>query len=183
MSAAAHFWQPCFGTTWRHINALSDRDVLDFSFAGSQRTNRWNVFGQPTLYLASSIDVALVEWARNLGTLKEDYRARRDLYAIGLRLSRVVDLRDEDIRLSLGLPKADSWFLDKESSRKCARAIRSDRRTHALIVPSAAFPDRPNHFNLVVFLEHVPAETSTWIASVERDGILTLDHHSDETRP
>lgn len=47
------FIQPWLGYAVRHIPNGS-YDVYDFSRAGLAVDNRWNVQGEPTLYLASS---------------------------------------------------------------------------------------------------------------------------------
>lgn len=53
---------PWIGSGYRHINATVAREVLDFTFAGLYSHNRWNVPGEPTLYLAGDIGVAIAKW-------------------------------------------------------------------------------------------------------------------------
>src|SRR4051812_16670198 len=40
-------------------------DILDFRLAGQSHENRWNVYGEPTLYLASDHRVAIADFARH----------------------------------------------------------------------------------------------------------------------
>ena len=58
--------QPWQGNAVRHIPQLADRqyDVYDFSYAGRSAENRWNLQGEPTLYLAKEKNVALGEIGR-----------------------------------------------------------------------------------------------------------------------
>ena len=71
---------------------------MDFRFAGQGAGNRWNRPGEPTLYLASDVDVALVEYGRHLGsgfapTASANTR-RRALFRYEIQLERLLDVRD-----------------------------------------------------------------------------------------
>ena len=45
---------PWTGSAVRHIpdNPRNPRNIRDFSYCGASNENRWNVAGEPTLYLA-----------------------------------------------------------------------------------------------------------------------------------
>lgn len=161
------------GPLYRHINANAKRDVLDFRFAGSQSGNRWNLPGQPTLYLASDIDVAWAEWARNLGSLTEHLRNSRALYRIAVRLSTLVDVRDDAVARHLHVHHDPNWYFDPTTSRALATEIRLQHAVQGMIVPSIAFPERHDRFNVVLFLERLPESTITWVTRVEH--VATLD--------
>jgi hypothetical protein len=54
-----HF--PWIGAAYRHVRAGSDRDILDFTFAGSDLLNRWNEPPERALYLAGDPGVLVAE--------------------------------------------------------------------------------------------------------------------------
>ena len=51
--ALGDFLEPWSGFGVRHIPEGSPYGILDFRFSSRAKNNRWNVEGQPTLYLAS----------------------------------------------------------------------------------------------------------------------------------
>jgi hypothetical protein len=59
--------QPWSGCAVRHVPAVPDAsvDVSDCRYSGRSQEHRWNVAGEPTLYLARDKDVALAEYARH----------------------------------------------------------------------------------------------------------------------
>jgi hypothetical protein len=59
------FIQPWQGAAVRHIPKFATYDIYDFSYAGVCPDNRWNLKGEPTLYLAKEKNVALAEYARH----------------------------------------------------------------------------------------------------------------------
>jgi RES domain-containing protein len=165
------------GTGLRHIRANDQRDVLDFRYAGSGDSNRWNVPDQPTLYLASDPGVVIAEWGRHISPrfeaeLNEDLSSHRDVYSLKVRLDRVVDIRVPETAERVFLKERHCDVLDLEKTRTAAIVIRLQTDAQAMLVPSVAFLDDPSRWNLVVFLEKVPADTALWITDVTRVGPL-----------
>jgi RES domain-containing protein len=115
----------------------------------SDKENRWNTEGEPTLYLSGDPALAFVECARH----PDDLKGRARLLEVEVRIPRVVDLRDPDVRGSLSLSDDLEWVLDRGRTRKLARSLRRSGRCDALIVPSAGALDQDDRFNLVVFAE------------------------------
>lgn len=163
------------GGGYRHINAESNRDILDFSYAGQFPDNRWNAPGQPALYFAGDIGVAIAEWGRRFpvsfdtDALKP---ATRDVYRLQFRFDAVLDLRNPEIIRQLHIPDAPTAFRDKLMTRSLATQIRHSTRAQAMLVPSIAFLDDLTRWNLVVFLDKMPEPTASWITKVERVGPL-----------
>jgi RES domain-containing protein len=107
--------------------------------------NRWSRPGERTIYLASDKAVALAEFARHL---EPDAPLVAGLWTVDVRLDCVVDLRAER-------PNADPrWLLDRERCRSLAARFRA-RGVEGLIVPSVAFLDQREHWNLVVFADRL----------------------------
>lgn len=164
------------GSVFRHVAEEPPRDPLDFSYASRSPDNRWNASGEPTLYTAGSAEVAIAEWARSFRHLSTQEAAatssRRTVFRLTLRLSGVIDLRDDSVMLQLGVPPDRLWYADRDLARAVAGRIRRNNHAQAIIVPSLAFPDDASRWNLVVFLEKVPDDTATWVTSVDLVGPL-----------
>lgn len=164
---------------YRHIPAGSSFDVLDFRFAGRGLDNRWNYPGQPTLYLAGDVGVALGELARHFEedrtpTLKSQLAARQ-LYRLHVEVDRLLDLRDARVLEALSIEDAPRCFLDRAIARATAHFIRTVTLAPALLVPSTAFLDRPDRWVGVLFLEKLSADPRHFITSVVRDRSFRLE--------
>ncbi len=147
--------EPWRGETYRHVPAGGS--PLDTTLAGRGR-NRWNLPGEPTYYLASSREVAAVEWLRHLrdaGLPSDAPVPPRDLYLVTIDLGRTIDFRDEANQAQLSMTDMASLVLDPVAARALARFVRSALDVDAVWVPSIAFLDRPEEGNLVVFLERL----------------------------
>ena len=163
VAALLHPWS---GTALRHIPAGSRLDVLDTRFAGLAVDNRWNEAGEPTFYLAGDLGVALAEYARHL---REDVGLQgtpvheRAVYQIAVELEAVLDLRDPRVRSAIGLHGGLRRFLDRAVARATAHFVRRTTPAQGLLVPSVAFLDDPSRWNLVLFLDKLPADTSSFM--------------------
>lgn len=169
---------PWIGSGIRHINAARDRDVLDFSHAGVYGNNRWNSAGEPTLYLAGDVGVAIAEWGRRFPVSFNENAlqpAVREVYRLHLRLSSVLDLRLQMVMAELVGSQTPDVFSNVDIARAVANRVRTTTRAQAMLVPSIAFLDDLTRWNLVVFLEKVPREQQAWITKVERVGPLSWD--------
>ena len=113
--------------------------------------SRWSRPGEPTIYLGSDTAVALAEFARHLDP---DSPVVGGLWTVDVELDRVVDLRHVDARTGAALPDDPRWLLDRERCRSLAAAFRI-RGAQGLIVPSVAFMDQRERWNLVVFADRL----------------------------
>ena len=175
MSAVGPELQPWIGVGYRHIRAGAGHDVLDFRFAGFGENNRWNKAGSPALYLAGDSGIVVAEWGRHLtGNIAPGtpLSSQRVVYRLKVRLDSVMDLRLEHNVEALGFSWSPAWFLDSKVTRSLAEHIRAQGPAQAIIVPSIAFIDDHARWNLVVFLDKVPADTSEWVISTESIGLL-----------
>jgi RES domain-containing protein len=175
--AASHLraWS---GAGFRHIPAGAPLDVLDARFAGRGADNRWNDPGDPTLYVAGDRALAVAEFARHLregisGSLGP-ILTERALYRLELRLETVLDLREPRVLAALGLRDDVRRFLDIAYARATANFVRRTSAAQALLVPSMAFLDDLARWNLVLFLEKLPADLATFI-SATYDGTFRLE--------
>lgn len=180
-----HF--PWISAAYRHINATRDADVLDFSYAGLFPRNRWNVPGQPTLYLAGDIGVAISEWGRQFPSSYPDgaiQPVQREMFRLHLRLDAVVDLRATAALRTLRDATGMDDFRDVNVARAVATSVRVQSRIQAMLVPSIAFLDDLTRWNLVVFLEKLPRDTAGWITrstmSARSPGSRQRQHHNHD---
>jgi len=121
----------------------------------SDKPNRWNLEGEPTIYVSGDAGLALVECGRHAGDLDEAVR----LFEIDLRIPRALDLRDGETRAALSLPGDLHWILHRERTQEVGHSLRRSGRCDALIVPSAGALDGLERGNIVLFAhdrERVP---------------------------
>lgn len=179
---AAHL-RPWSGVGFRHVPAGSSFGVLDTSFAARATTNRWNDPGDPTFYIAGDRAIALAEFARHL---RENFSlslapalTERALYRLTVQVRSVLDLRTSEVRHALGLHGDLHQFLDVAYARATANFVRRTTTAEGLLVPSMAFLDDPVRWNLVLFLERLPNDLTTFITATY-DGTLRLTSTLDD---
>ncbi len=167
--------RPWAGIGYRHLPSSVPRDkVLDFSCSGLAADNRWNVAGEPTLYVAGDVGLAIAEWARHF---EEDRSPgllhatiERTVYRLDLAIDRLLDLREPSLLADLMLADAPYCFLDKGIARATAQFIRRTSSAQAMLVPSVSMFDRPDRWNLVLFLDKLPDDPSLFIRDVRVEG-------------
>jgi RES domain-containing protein len=114
--------------------------------------NRWSRPGEPTVYLAGDVAVAMAEFARH--TPADAGEISGTLWTVAVELEAVVDLRGGNAPPELEVPDDVDWALDREVCRRIAGELR-ERGVQALLVPSVAFLDRPDRGNLVLFADRL----------------------------
>jgi RES domain-containing protein len=110
--------------------------------------NRWNGPGEPVVYLAGDIAVAVVEAGRHIGEDGQE-EVRMSAWRVPVRLEDIVDLRNPSVRSALKLEEP-YWFLDQARCRTVGRQLRK-AGPRGFLAPSAGFPDDPERWNLVLF--------------------------------
>jgi len=173
--ALADYVRPWSGVGYRHLPATVSIDkALDVSRAGVALDNRWNVAGEPTLYIAGDVGLAIVEWGRHY----EEDRApglvhaavSRTVYRLDVVIERAIDLRDPRLWADLSLADAPHCFLDKGVARTTAQFMRRASTAQAIVVPSMAMLDKPDRWNLVLFLEKLLPDLTLFIPHVTIEG-------------
>lgn len=180
MSSLQALIQTWSGHAVRHIPDTPNRayDIYDFSYAGRSTENRWNVAGEPTLYLAKEKNVALAEYARHfevnrtLGLAVKTYR--RQVYRFKIKLDSILDLRERSVWSALSLQNAPDCFKDKNVGRATASFIRNTTAAQAILVPSVAFLDDLDQWCLVLFLEKLPDDSRQFLPTVAEDGYFEI---------
>jgi RES domain-containing protein len=175
---------PWSGEAFRHLPDGS-YDVYDFRYAGLSAHNRWNVQGEPTLYLAGSIDVAAAEWSRHFQFDRPQQLAaktkRRKIYRFDVTLSRTLNLSQPQLWQELSLQNAPHCFLAQNVARATAQFIRQTTEVEAIFVPSIAFLDRLEKWVLVIFLEKLSShDLQQFLPAVKEYGFLTLEDENNE---
>ncbi len=169
--------RPWSGTAFRHIPADAPYDVRDLRFAGRRSAGRWHWQGQPTLYLASDAGVAIGEFARHLALDRGGgaVPARRAVYEMRLDVERALDLRDRSVLAMIGRDDAPTCWLDERIARATATFFRDTLAVQAIVVPSVAYLDAPDRFNVVAFLENLPDRVRTFLPRARRRSTVTVE--------
>ncbi len=176
------FLKPWTGLACRHISDGAAYDILDFRLAGRNRENRWNVYDEPTLYLASDHRVAIAEFARHFHEELSPPEGRservvrravaRRLYDLNVQVEQALDLRDLALCAALSLNNAPYCFLDREVARATAQFLRRMTPAQAIIVPSMALFDQSDRHAIVLFLDKLSTNPRVFISSVQPDGVF-----------
>jgi hypothetical protein len=167
--------QPWSGYAVRHIPEVA-ADVYNFSHVGLAADNRWNYQGEPTLYLASERDVALVEYARHFkverteGLLKK--ARKRKVFRFEITLGATLDLRESAVYQILSLRNFPNCFLNKNYARAVGTFLRYTTDVVAFFAPSMGFLDQLEKWTLIVFLEKLPADTRQFLPAVVEEGVF-----------
>ena len=105
------------GYAIRHIPDIANSNVYDFSYCALSRNNRWNVQGEPTLYLAKDKSVAIGEFARHFFDNRSQALGkkiqRRQIWRFTVKLNRTLNLCDLEVCNALSLTDAPFNFFLK----------------------------------------------------------------------
>ena len=136
----------------------------------SDRTNRWNAEGEPTIYLSGDGGLALIEAGRH----PDDLGVSSRLFRVDLRLPRVLDIRRPAVRAALDLPEDPAWILDRGRTHAVATRLRGSGACDALLVPAAGALDQLDRWNAVIFADDRDA-VARWLSQPTPAGILVFD--------
>jgi RES domain-containing protein len=114
--------------------------------------NRWSSAGEPTIYLAGDLGVALAEFGRHV---EQSGIERAHVWPVRVELDAVMDLRSAAARAYLDLPRGRTWPLKRERCADLAGRLRETGEFEAVIVPTVAMLDRAERWNLVVFVDRL----------------------------
>ena len=97
---------------------------------------------------------------------------KRTVWQLELAIPRILDVRDSAVWADLSLTDAPHCFLDLAVAQTVGGYVRRITDAQALLVPSVAMLDKPLRWNLVLFLDKLPADPQQFISSVRRSGVL-----------
>jgi len=112
----------------------------------NQRGARWNPAETPAIYTSLSREVALAEADFQISLQPVRPTATRTIYRIGVNLSSVIDLSDQDRLVALGISEEDLASLDHRACQQVGGAI-AWLGNDGFLVPSAG----ADGVNLVIF--------------------------------
>lgn len=143
----------------RHRPKGSRRSILDDAYLGIAADNRWSARGVRAWYFASDIGVITAEFARHIETDVPAGRSahlERSIFRVSVTLERVLDLRDPAVVAAMGAAPINAWILDLGATQAAAGYLLAQvPGLQGLVVPSVAFLDRPDRFNVVVYRDAV----------------------------
>jgi RES domain-containing protein len=142
--------EPVAGEVYCH--APADRPFqLEALARPDDGADRWSSPGTSTIYLAGDPLVALAEFARHGDAARPD-----DRRIVRLRLgpTPVLDLRRPAVVTAIGVDP-ERCGADREEARWLSAVVRETALCSGLVVPSMAFRDEPERFNVVLFAEAV----------------------------
>lgn len=174
------YLQPWSGYGVRHIpdSPHCNYNIYDCSYCGRSQENRWNVAGEPTLYLAKAKNVALAEYVRHFQVDRNSNLAaqtyRRQVYRFEIQLDAVLSLCHAAVWAELSLSHAPDCFKDKAIARATAQFLRKTTAAQAILVPSVAFLDQLEQGCLVVFLEKLQPHPRKYLLNPTADGYFQI---------
>lgn len=163
---------------YRIIPDAPGNDPLDPSFAALTNHNRWNLRGEPSLYLGSDPRVMATEWARHIEEEIKDpalagEQEQRRIYQVRVRLDYVLDLRDAALCTLLSLQATPYSFAgSKPLCQQTSSRLRTQTGARALIVPAIGLIDQPDRWVLVIFADKLPTYPEPFLTEVKADGTL-----------
>jgi RES domain-containing protein len=150
VAALGRLVEPVSGDVFCH--APADRPFeLEALARPDDGADRWSSPGTSTIYLAGDALVALGEFARHGDAAGSDDRR---IVRLKLRRVPVLDLRRPAVVTAIGVDP-DRCGVDREESRSLSAVVRGTAICSGLVVPSMAFREDPERFNVVVFAEAV----------------------------
>ncbi len=140
--------------------------------------DRWSAPGTSTIYLAGDRLVAAAEYARH--GPRDDRGDQRRLVKLRVRGVRLLDVRDPAVQTGLGDEDDPIAWLDPDRARDAGRRIREAGICDGLIVPSMAFVDRADVFNVVLFREAIAGPLTATLGEPRDVGRIELSAEHDE---
>jgi RES domain-containing protein len=159
------------GELWCHVPAGAPFDPGVLA-RPDDPDDRWSTPGTETAYFAGDPLIAVAEFARHGSADASD---ARDLVRVTVTGLSVVDLRDAADRAIVGLGTYADALLDRASTRAAAARLRSAPGCQGIVVPSAAFLDAPDRFNLIVFIEQLDRPLAELLSDPRVIGTLSLE--------
>jgi RES domain-containing protein len=162
---------PFSGTVFCHVPADRPFDAGALARPDDGR-DRWGTPGCRTVFLAADPAIALAEYARHRppnGASDE-----RRIVCLRLAVVNVLDLRAPTVAELLAASIGERRLVDRETARAVAADIRQTGVCQGLLVPSMAFLDRPERFNVVLFAEQLGRDVAELVSDPVDAGRISL---------
>jgi RES domain-containing protein len=147
---------------------------LDRLVSDDGEDDRWNAPGEPTVYLATELPVALAELARHLRVGGGGEPVRRRLLGLTIDVDDLLDLRCESARRAVGAPTDPAGLRDRDAARAIGRRAREELAANGLLAPSMAFPDDSDRLNLVLFMERLGGDIGDLVTKTHEAGLVEI---------
>jgi hypothetical protein len=105
--------------------------------------------------------------------------ARRTVYELGVRLERTIDLRERAALRLIGRDDAPECWLDVRIARAVGTFFRDSLDVQALLVPSVAYLDDVDRFNVVAFLENLPDNPRAFLPRARKRATVEVEPEAE----
>lgn len=157
--ALADLVAPWAGDVMRHRPKNSGRSVLDDTYLGIADDNRWSERGIRAYYFAFDVGLVAAEHARHIATDVlggHAERIERSVFRVPVSLERTLCLTEPAVVAAMGAEPIDTWILALAKTQAAASYLLSQvPGLQGLIVPSVAFLDHHDRFNVVVYRDAI----------------------------
>jgi RES domain-containing protein len=163
--------EPWSGPVFCHAPANQPFDLSVLGRPDDGR-DRWGTSGSRTVFLAADPAIAIAEYARH----RQPGAPADERRVMGMRLRAVtmLDLRRSRVADALGISTPSRHVGDRQIARRVASDVRETGLCQAMIVPSMAFLDRPERFNVILFVEHLGHDLDQLLGEIHEVGRLRL---------
>ena len=135
--------------------------------------NRWNLPGDPAVYLAGDMGVALVEAGRHKPASSLGETVDGIVWNVEVQADRILDLRQDDVRAAFQLDEPH-WFLDRRRCQGLVAALRAEDVCSGIMAQSAGLADDPARWNLVLFADRLRRPLTEALRHPRRVGSFRL---------
>lgn len=158
------------------VNVPGDEPFAADRLVSIGEPERWSGPDEPTIYLAGDVGVALAELGRHTPGLpgSGEPEQRRRLIRVRVDLDRVLDLTRVETLDALRIDGAPWAFTDPERARAIARQVRASGDCEGMLVPSVAFLDQPERWNVVIFAERLEGPIESAVTEPTEVGTVRL---------
>jgi RES domain-containing protein len=132
--------------------------------------------GVRAYYFASDRGLVTAEYARHIATdlpWGHADRLERSVFRVPLIVDRVLRLTDPDVVSAMGAGPINTWILDLATTQAAAAYLLAQVvGLQAVVVPSVAFLDQHDRFNIVVYRDAIDPAVVFGPPSFELDILL-----------
>lgn len=150
--------------------------MLDETHLGLATDNRWSALRVRAYYFASDLGLVVAEHARHIAVDVPGGRVdriERSVFRVPIDLDRVLTLTDPAVVAAMGAAPINSWILDLGATQAAANHLLAQvPGLEAIVVPSVAFLDQHDRFNVVVYRDAIDLSSAFSAPAFELDIVL-----------